>query len=85
MSDTYEFITAEYAATLTQNMTEVPPITKMRVWLDDLDGPGGEYRVRRAGERRVPVPGTGTHIIRATAGRHHMGDVLLSQRFCLTE
>jgi putative transposase len=34
VSDTFEFIDAEYADNLSQNMAEAPPIAKMCVWLD---------------------------------------------------
>lgn len=34
MSDTFEFIDAEYATTVLHNMSEAPPIAKMCVWLD---------------------------------------------------
>jgi hypothetical protein len=34
VSDTFEFIDAEYARTLSKSITESPPIAKMCIWLD---------------------------------------------------
>lgn len=46
MSDTFEFIDAEYATTLTQNTTEAPPITKMCGWLNVSRSGYYEWRKR---------------------------------------
>lgn len=46
MSDTFEFIDAEYADTLSQNMTEAPSIAKMCVWLDVSRSGYYEWRSR---------------------------------------
>ena len=46
MSDTFEFIDAEYAGNLSQNMTEAPPIAKMCVWLDVSRSGYYEWRIR---------------------------------------
>lgn len=46
MSDTFEFIDAEYADNIPQNTTEVPPIAKMCVWLDVSRSGYYEWRTR---------------------------------------
>lgn len=46
MSDTFEFIDAEYAGNFSQNMSEAPPIAKMCVWLDVSRSGYYEWRTR---------------------------------------
>jgi putative transposase len=46
VSDTFEFIDAEYAATCSQDTSEVPPVTKMCAWLDVSRSGYYEWRVR---------------------------------------
>lgn len=46
MSDTFEFIDAEYADNRSQNTTETPPIVKMCVWLDVSRSGYYEWRTR---------------------------------------
>ncbi len=46
MSDTFEFIDAEYADNFSQNMTGAPPIAKMCVWLNVSRSGYYEWRTR---------------------------------------
>jgi putative transposase len=46
VSDTFEFIDAEYARSISQNLTEAPPIAKMCVWSEVSRSGYYEWRSR---------------------------------------